>query len=96
VAITTDFGTEAVRKSEQGPRMVGLHIHQTSVGVVDTQAVQVPEVLPTGLVEARDSPMAAHLERAAVMEVGTGEACQGSGREAAGSTEAPEAVAGAS
>lgn len=91
------LGTEAVRKSERGPRTVELRIHQTSEGVADTQPVRVPEVLPTGLVEARDSPMAVHLERgAAVMEVGTGEACQGSGREAAGNTEALEAVAGAS
>jgi hypothetical protein len=91
------LGTEAVRKSERGPRMVGLRIHQTSAGVADTQTVQMPEALPTGLVEVRDSPMVVHLERgAAVMGVGTGEACQGSGREAAGSTEAREAVAGAS
>jgi len=78
--------------------MVGPHIHQTSVGdqvLVHTLARK-PGALPTGLVEAQGSSRAVHFERGAVViGAGTGE-FQGSGREAAGSTEVPEVVAAAS
>ena len=89
---------EVVHKSERDPTVVALHTRQT-LGAVDMHPVQeskeMSEVPSISWVVARGSQTAVHLERAlVVMEVGTGEACQGRAQEGAvGSIGVPEQVA---
>lgn len=85
---------EVVHKLERAQKVVEPHTPQTLVAVVDMHPVQelkgVSEVLPTGWVGVQGNPTTGHLERVAVVTVGSEEEFLGRGQEAVDNTEVPE------